>query len=79
MVGYRPAWGLYTLLTDPDLVGQNLLGNLCKGHVASLCNHTSVVWYGALQTPHVGFKVLRSFYAACGESVQPLQSVKLID
>jgi hypothetical protein len=23
----------------------------------------------------VGFKVLRSFYAACGESVQPLQSV----
>jgi hypothetical protein len=27
----------------------------------------------------VGFKVLRSFYAACGESVQPLQSVKLID
>jgi hypothetical protein len=26
----------------------------------------------------VGFKVLRSFYAACGESVQPLQSVKLI-
>jgi hypothetical protein len=27
----------------------------------------------------VGSKVLRSFYAACGESVQPLQSVKLID
>jgi hypothetical protein len=27
----------------------------------------------------VGFKVLRSFYVACGESVQPLQSVKLID
>jgi hypothetical protein len=52
MVGYRPARGLYTLLTDPDLVGHNLLGNLCKGHVASLCNHTSVVWYGALQTPH---------------------------
>jgi hypothetical protein len=25
----------------------------------------------------VGFKVLRSFYTACGESVQPLQSVKL--
>jgi hypothetical protein len=47
MVGYRPARGLYTLLTDPDLVGHNLLGNLCKGHVASLCNHTSVVWYGA--------------------------------
>jgi hypothetical protein len=27
----------------------------------------------------VGFKVLLSFYATCGESVQPLQSVKLID
>jgi hypothetical protein len=27
----------------------------------------------------VGFKVLQSFYAACGESVQPLQSEKLID
>ena len=26
----------------------------------------------------VGFKVLRDFYANCGESVQPLQSVKLI-
>jgi hypothetical protein len=50
--GYRPARGLYTFLTDPDLVGHNLLGNLCKGHVASLCNHTSVVWYGALETPH---------------------------
>jgi hypothetical protein len=44
MVGYRPARGLYTLLTDPDLMGHNLLGNLCEGLVASLCNHTSVVW-----------------------------------
>ena len=26
----------------------------------------------------VGFKVLRDFYVNCGESVQPLQSVKLI-
>jgi hypothetical protein len=52
MVGYRSARGLYTLLTDPDLVRHNLLGNLCKGHVASLCDHTSVVWYGSLQTPH---------------------------
>jgi hypothetical protein len=78
MVGYRPAMGRYTLLTDPDLVGHNLLGNLCKGHVVSLCNHTSVVWYGALQTLHGWVKVLRSFYAACGESVQHLQSVKLI-
>jgi hypothetical protein len=52
MVGYRPTRGLYTLLTDLDLVGHNLLGNLCKGHVASLWNHTSVVLYGTLQTPH---------------------------
>jgi hypothetical protein len=48
----RPTRGLYTLLTDPDLVGHNLLGNLCKGHVASLCNHTSVVWYGACLASH---------------------------
>jgi hypothetical protein len=27
----------------------------------------------------VGSKALRSFYVTCGESVQPLQSVKLID
>jgi hypothetical protein len=52
MVGYQPARGLYTFVTDSDLVGHYLLGNLCKGHVASLCNHTSVVWYGALETPH---------------------------
>jgi hypothetical protein len=58
-VGYRltlaggwVSYSFYNLLTDPDIVGHNLLGNLCKGHVASLCNHTSVVWYGALQTPH---------------------------
>jgi hypothetical protein len=30
MVGYRPARGLYTLLTDPDLVGHNLLGTFVK-------------------------------------------------
>jgi hypothetical protein len=79
MVGYRPARGLCTLLTDPDLVGRYLLENLCKGHVASICNHTSVVWYGACATSHGGFKVLRGFYAACGGSVHPLQSVRLID
>jgi hypothetical protein len=66
MVGYRPARGLYTLLTDPDLMGHNLLGNLCKGHVVSLCNHTSVVWYGALQTPHgwveSSLELLRCFW-----------------
>ena len=58
------------------------LGNLCKGLVASLCNHTSEVWYwcGIVPDQHsvVGYKVLRNFYANCGESVQPLQSVKLI-
>jgi hypothetical protein len=27
----------------------------------------------------VGFKVLRDFYATCGEIAQPLQSVKLFD
>jgi hypothetical protein len=47
MVGHRPARGLYTLLIDPDLVGHNLLENLCIGLVAFLCNHISVVWYGA--------------------------------
>jgi hypothetical protein len=52
MVGYQPARGLYTLLIDPYLVGHNLLWNLCKGHVASLCNHTSAVWCDALQTSH---------------------------
>jgi hypothetical protein len=30
MVGYRPARGLYTLLTDPDLVGHYLLGKLLE-------------------------------------------------
>jgi hypothetical protein len=30
-----------------SLVGHNLLGNLCKGLVASLCSHTLVVWYGS--------------------------------
>ena len=48
---------------------------LWKSLVASLCNHTSEVWYYA-ELAHcvVGFKVLRNFYANCGESVQPLQS-----
>jgi hypothetical protein len=52
MVGYRPARRLYTLLTDPDLVGHYMLENLCKGLVASLCNHTSVVWYDAWPASH---------------------------
>jgi hypothetical protein len=51
-------WGIdllgdfYTLLTDSDLVGHNWLGNLRKGLVASLCSHTSVVWYGACAASH---------------------------
>jgi hypothetical protein len=39
----------------PPVVGRSSshpLGNLCKGLVVSLCNHTSVVWYGALQASH---------------------------
>jgi hypothetical protein len=32
-----------------------------------------------ISTCMVGFKVLQNFYANCGESVQSLQSVKLID
>ena len=31
-----------------------------------------------ISTCMVGFKVFRNFYANCGESVQPLQNVKLI-
>jgi hypothetical protein len=77
MVGYRPARGLYTLLTDPNLVGHNLLGILCKG----LCSVPMQPHLGMVPAQHrmVGFKVIRSFYAACGESVQPLQSAKLIN
>jgi hypothetical protein len=52
MVGYWSARGLYTLLTDLYLVGHNLLEHLCKGLVASLCDHTSVVWYGACAASH---------------------------
>jgi hypothetical protein len=52
MEGYRPARRLYTLLSDTDLVGHNLLENLCKSLVASLCNHTSVVWYDAWPASH---------------------------
>jgi hypothetical protein len=74
MVGYRPARGLYTLLTDPDLVGHNLLRNLCKGHVASLCNHTSVVWYGAYATSHgwiqSSSELLRSLWWKCTTSAE---------
>jgi hypothetical protein len=72
--GYRPARGLYTLPTDPDLVGHNLLGNLCKGHVASLCNHTSVVWYGSLKTPHgwvqSSSELLRCLWWKCTTSAE---------
>ena len=33
-------------------MGYFWLGKLCKVLVASLCNHTSVVWYDALQASH---------------------------
>ena len=53
------------------------IGILCKGLVASLCNHTSEVVLCLASTCVAGFKVLRNFYANYGESVQHLQSVKL--
>ena len=37
----------YALLWLETLADCHLLGNLCKGLVASLCNHTSEVWYCA--------------------------------
>jgi hypothetical protein len=42
-------------------------------------SHLGSVVLCLISTCMVGFKVLRDFYANCGESVQPLQSVKLID
>ena len=55
------------------------LGNLWKDLVASLCNHTSGSVILCLASTYVvGFKILRNFYANCGESIQSLQSVKLI-
>jgi hypothetical protein len=74
MVGYQPARGLYTLLTVLDLVGHNMMGNLCKVHVASLCDHTSVVWYGAFQTPHGwvqrSLELLRCLWSKCTTSAE---------
>jgi hypothetical protein len=42
-------------------------------------SHLGSVVLRLISTRMVGFKVLRNFYTNCGESVQPLQSVKLID
>jgi hypothetical protein len=74
MVWYRPARGLYTLLTDLDLVGHHLLENLCKGHVASLCNHTSEVWYGACAASHgwvqSSSELLRCLWWKCRTSAE---------
>jgi hypothetical protein len=42
-------------------------------------SHLGSVVLCLISTCVVGFKVLQNFYANCGESVQPLQSVKLID
>jgi hypothetical protein len=77
MVGYRLARGLYTLLTDPDLVGHNLLGNLCKG-VPMQSHLRSVIWCLA-NTAWLGPKFFGAFTLLVGKDVQPLQSVKLID
>jgi hypothetical protein len=41
-------------------------------------SHLGSVVLCLISTCVVGLKVLRNFYANCGESVQPLQSVKLI-
>jgi hypothetical protein len=42
-------------------------------------SHLRSVVLCLISTCVVGFKVLWNFYANCGETVQPLQSVKLID
>jgi low affinity Fe/Cu permease len=42
-------------------------------------SHLRSVVLCLISTYMVGFKVLWNFYANCGESVQHLQSVKLID
>jgi hypothetical protein len=42
-------------------------------------SHLGSVVLCLISTCMVGFKVLRNYYAKCGESVQPLQSVKLIN
>jgi hypothetical protein len=42
-------------------------------------SHLGSVVLCLISTCVVGFKVFQNFYANCGESVQPLQSVKLID
>jgi hypothetical protein len=42
-------------------------------------SHLGSVVLFLISTCVVGFKVLRNIYANYGESVQPLQSVKLID
>jgi hypothetical protein len=62
------------LLTDPDLVGHHLLGNLCKGLVASLYNHTSTVWYDAWLASHgwvqISSRLLRDLWRKCTTSVE---------
>jgi hypothetical protein len=48
-------------------------------HSIPMQSHLGSVVLCLISTCMVGFKVLRKFYANRGESVQPLQSVKLID
>jgi hypothetical protein len=59
MVGYRSARGLYTLLSDQDLVGHNLLENLL--YRPYLCNHTSVVVWCLCSTAWSGSKFFGAF------------------
>jgi hypothetical protein len=52
----------------------NLLGNHCKGLVASLCSHNSVVWYGAWSASHgwvqSSSELLRCLWWKCTTSAE---------
>ena len=52
--------------------------SLERPHSVPMQSHLGSVVLCLISTCVVGFKVLRNFYANCGESVQPLQSVILI-
>ena len=73
-------WRKLCLLRDCNCRDQHIhIRILWKSLVASLCSHTSgSVILCLASTCVVGFKVHQNFYVNCGESVQPLQSVKLI-
>jgi len=54
------------------------IGSLESSRSIPMQSHLGSVILCLASTCVVEFKVLRNFYANCGESVQPLQSVKLI-